>query len=298
MTTVDPVADVDLIGRLHIGIVGLGLMGGSLALALRGRAGSLVAVEHRPDVRRTALREGIVDEAVEELTADAPSVDLLVLATPVRVILETLNRLPDLRPDGGNVLDLGSTKRAVVAAMAALPEPFSAIGGHPMCGKEMGGLASASADLYEGQTFILCPTPRTTPAVEAQVLALVAAVGARPTILEAGDHDLIAAAVSHLPYVVSAALMRSAADERLWPISASGFWDASRLAGADARMMLDILLTNREAILDALGRYEVELATLRRALEREDEAALTGWLAAAAAHYTAHRRIKSAERPG
>ncbi len=280
---------------LRVGIVGLGLMGGSLALALRGRVAGLVGVERQGDTRQMALREGVVDVALEVLTPDAPPIDLLVLATPVRVILDTLGRLPALRPGGCAVVDLGSTKRAVLAAMDALPPSFAAIGGHPMCGKETSGLASASADLFRGQTFILCRGRRTTPALEATALALVAAIDARPLVMDAADHDAIVAAVSHLPAVLSAALMRLAADEQQWAVSASGFRDVARLAGSDPRMMLDILLTNRDALLGALDGYEAELAALRHALAEGDEAALADWLAGAQLRYAAYRRHKSAE---
>ncbi len=303
MTTPDdPVADSvtspvagDPLSGLRLGIVGLGLMGGSLALALRGRVASLLAVERRPDVRQTALRQGIVDAAVEELTDDTPPVDLLVPATPTRVILDTLVRLPALRPEGCAVLDLGSTKRAVVAAMDALPPAFAALGGHPMCGKETAGLASATADLFHGQTFVLCPSRRTSPALWATALALVDAVGARPLVLDAAEHDRLVAAVSHLPALVASTLMRVATDEQQWAVSASGFRDTSRLAGSDPRMMLDILLTNREAILDALAAYENELAAVREALARGDEAGLTEWLAGAQVGHAAYRRHKSGE---
>jgi prephenate dehydrogenase len=284
----------DTLTGLRVGIVGLGLMGGSLALALRGRVAGLIGVERQPDTRHAARRDGVVDVAVEAL-ADAPPVDLLVLATPVRVILDTLGQLPATRPGGCAVLDLGSTKRAVLAAMDALSPAFSAIGGHPMCGKETTGLAAASAELYQGQTFILCPAHRTTPAVEAVALGLIRAIGARPLLMDAAEHDALVAAVSHLPAVLSAALMRLAADERQWAVSASGFRDVARLAGSDPRMMLDILLTNRDALLDALDGYEIELSSLRRALADGDEAAVADWLAGAQVRYAAYRRHKSAE---
>ncbi len=280
------------LSALRVGIVGLGLMGGSLALALRGRVAGLVAVEPQPAVRQAALREGIAGDAVAEL-GGAPPVDLLVLAAPVRATLALLGRLPALRPGGCAVIDLGSTKRAVIAAMDALPPPFAAIGGHPMCGKETSGLAAAEADLFRGQTFILCPTRRTTPALEATALALVAAVGARPVFMDAAAHDRAVAVVSHLPAVLSAALMRAAADERLWAVGSSGFRDTSRLAGSNPRMMLDILLTNRDAVLAALAAYGAELDAARAALEREDEAALADWLAAAQVNYAAYRRFRS-----
>jgi len=287
------------LANARVGIVGLGLMGGSLALALRGRVAHLLGVERQVMIRQTALRQGIVDEVVEELTAAAPPLDLLVLAAPVRVILDMLGRLPALRPAGCAVVDLGSTKRAVVAAMSALPPSFAAVGGHPMCGKETAGLAAATADLYRGQTFVLCrvPRPAPQPAVEALALALVEAAGARPLWLDAAEHDRLVAAVSHLPALAAAALMRGAAGESQWAVSASGFRDAARLAGSDPRMMLDILLTNRQAVLDALSAYRADLAGLSVALERGDEAALAEWLAAAQVAHAAYRRYKSTGSP-
>jgi prephenate dehydrogenase len=170
-----------------------------------------------------------------------------------------------------------------------------------MCGRETSGLAAADPDLYRDQTFILCPTAtgataRTTPAAEATALALIAAIGARPLRLDAAEHDALVAAVSHLPALVAAALLRAAADERQWAVSASGFRDTARLAGSDPRMMLDILLTNREAVLAALDGYAGELAAARAALAAGDEAALAEWLAAAQVNYAAYRRFKSGEQ--
>jgi prephenate dehydrogenase len=281
--------------QTRVGIVGLGLMGGSLALALRGKVAHLVGVERQAIVRQMALRESIVDQAIDTLAPDSPLVDLLVLATPVQAILQTLSALPALRPAGGYVLDLGSTKRAITAAMAALPDSFAAIGGHPMCGKETSGLLSATADLYRGQLFVICPTSRTTPAMQALVLELIAAIEARPVFLEAAEHDNIVAAVSHLPYLVSAALMRSVVSEAQWAISASGFRDTTRLAGTNPQMMVDILLTNRDAIFQFLQDYESDLGELRRLLALEDEAGLMEWMAAAQIRYAAYRRYRSVD---
>ncbi len=295
MTPQEDHTTANTLANLRVGIVGLGLMGGSLALALRGRVARLTAIEQQADTRQLALREGIVTDALESLTPDPPPVDLLVLATPVRAIVDTCRSLPARYPNGCAIMDLGSTKREVVAAMDALPPRFAAVGGHPMCGKETAGLASATAGLYRDQTFLLCPSQRTTPAIESLALALVDAIGARPLWIAAADHDEAVAAVSHLPALLSAALMRVAADERLWPAGASGFRDTSRLAGSDPRMMLDILLTNRAAVLEMLRDYETELAAVRLALEAGDEAALAEWLAAAQINYAAYRRFKSAE---
>lgn len=285
------------LAQQRIGIVGLGLMGGSLALALRGHCRRIVAIEPQAAVRQMALIDGIVDEATDDLAVGVSAVDLLVFATPVRTTVDLLSCLPRLRPDGCVVLDLGSTKQDVIGAMDTLPSTFAAIGGHPMCGKELSGLAHATADLFRDQTFILCRSQRTTPETETLALSLVAAIGARPIFLDAVEHDKIVAAVSHLPYLISAAVMRVVAGEQEWEISASGFRDVTRLAGSDTRMMLDILMTNKPAALIALRRYQADLARLERLLENADEPGLVDWLAEARVRHAAYRRHRSARPP-
>jgi prephenate dehydrogenase len=195
------------------------------------------------------------------------------------------------------VLDLGSTKTVIGEALAALPPQFEAIGGHPMCGKETAGFAAADSLLYQEQTFVLCPNERTTPAAEAFARHLVELIGARPLFLEATDHDQIVATVSHLPYLAAAALMHLAAaqnDDRLWPVSASGFRDTTRLAGSDPRMMLDILLTNKTAVLAEIGRYRHTLQQIETLLQSGSETELARWLATTQQDHVAYRRQKTA----
>ena len=212
----------------RITIVGLGLMGGSLALALRPHVRQLVAVDANPLTCREAEARGVVDRATTDLAEGLVGAEMVLLATPVRVIARLLAQLPALLPDGCLVIDLGSTKSAIGRIMDALPPAFGAVGGHPMCGRETAGLAAAEGTLYQGQTFILCATARTTSAASAVALRLVALIGAQPLWLDVQQHDAYVAVVSHLPYVVSATLLRRAAQEadddpRLWQVSASGF---------------------------------------------------------------------------
>ena len=278
----------------RICVIGLGLMGGSLALALRGQA-ALVGVDAAADARRQALQSGVFDRITDNPAEALPDADAVILATPVRSILHLLAQLPALRPDGCLVLDVGSTKGDITRAMAALPEPFEAIGGHPMCGKETAGFAAATPDLYRHQTFILCRNDRTTPRVETLALDLIRQLGAQPLFLPADAHDTLVAATSHLPYVIAAVLMQAVAtldDDRLWSVSASGLRDTARLAGSDPQMMLDILLTNRPAVLAQLDQYQAHLAELKSLLLNGDEAALSQWLTAAQRHHTTYRQKK------
>ena len=270
-------------------------MGGSLARALQGQVRQLIGVDRHASTRQLALSDGVVDIVTDDLRSGVKAVDLVVLATPVRSILQMLRELPDLRPDGCMVLDLGSTKEEICKAMYALPDSFAAIGGHPMCGKETAGYHAADADLFRGQTFILSRNGRTTRQIEELSLSIIEIIGARPMFLSADEHDQLVAVASHLPYVIAAALMHRAADmedERIWPVSASGFRDTSRLAGSDPRMMLEILLTNRRAILSQLDQYQKELAEISKLLEEGNETKLAAWLAESQQKYTVYKRQK------
>jgi prephenate dehydrogenase len=284
----------------RITIAGFGLMGGSLALALRPHTPHITAVDPHPDTRAQAVEQGFADRAFPDLAPALPETDLLILAAPSRAIIRLLGQLPDLWPQGGLVMDLGSVKGAIVAAMNDLPEQFQAIGGHPMCGREVSGLTAALPDLYQGKTFILSRTARTTPLMEKMALELTAAVGASPLFLPADLHDELTATISHAPYVVAATLMavaarKAAGQPDLWPVSASGFRDASRLAGSDPTMMGDILVSNREAVLAVLREYAAELTAVMRLIETGDDGALGRWLHGRQAEYRAYKKEKSTD---
>ena len=270
-------------------------MGGSLAKALQGQVKQLIGVDQHAATRQAALAEGVVDNVTADLSSVALPIDLLILATPVHTILQHIEQLPDLFPDGVWVMDLGSTKEVVCKRMASLPDSFAAIGGHPMCGKETAGYQAADADLFRGQTFVLSPNDRTSKQMEALALNLIQQIGANPLFMAAEAHDQIVAVTSHLPYLISAVLIHRAvamADDQVWSVSASGFRDSSRLAGSDPRMMLDILLTNRTAILAQLDSYQADLQQISRLLTAKDEAALTAWLADSQRGFNTYRKLK------
>ncbi len=269
-----------------IAIVGLGLMGGSLALALKaaGHTGALIGVSQRQSTLDLALAMGIISRGSSDLAAVGQA-DVVVLATPLRTLLRQIPAAAQAMRPGALLLDLGSAKEAVCAALAATPAMIEVVGGHPMCGKETSGLEAAEATLYHNKTFVLCPTPRSSRTALALALALIEAIGARPLILDPARHDRLAAVISHLPYMLSAALMQTAGavsdtDPTLWQVAASGFRDTTRLAGSDPTMMADILLTNRAAVRLALTAYQAHLARLEALLQEADEAALLQALAA------------------
>jgi prephenate dehydrogenase len=272
--------------KATVAIVGLGLMGGSLALALRAKnaCARIIAIERDADTRARA--RGVVDQASPDL-ALAASADVIILATPVRAILEQLPRVGAVARTNAIVMDLGSTKQQIARAMDALPAPIQAIGAHPMCGKETAGFAAADANLFRDAVFVLTPLARTTPQTLAFAQSFAETLGARPVVLDAARHDQIVAAISHLPFALAATLMTTAADfargdEMLFTLAASGFRDTSRLAASDTTMMLDTLLTNRENVVASLRTYSLQLGALADALARGDETTLRAALEIAA----------------
>jgi prephenate dehydrogenase len=269
-------------------IVGLGLMGGSLGLALsRGDlCREVVGVARRPETVREALAAGAAQRATTDLAEGVAGADVIVLATPVRTILRQIRQLAALPLDPCLVLDLGSTKGEIVSAMEALPAQVQPVGTHPMCGKETTGLAAAEPTLYHGAPWVLVPLPRTLPHALALARELAEAAGARPLVLAAARHDRLVAAISHLPYALAVALVLAAAevgaeDGTVWELAASGFRDTSRLAASDVSMMLDILLTNRAAVGDALRRAAAQLGQLADLIAAGDEENLCARLRAA-----------------
>jgi prephenate dehydrogenase len=220
---------------------------------------------------------GAIDFGTTDLVEGVGAADVVVLATPVRTILRLLPEVGQRARPGALVMDLGSSKAQICAAMGELPAHLQPVGGHPMCGKETAGFAAADAKLFRGRPFVLCPLPRTASAALEQARWLAEVTDARPVILDPELHDRAVAAISHLPYVVATALVRAvdaAGDATGRSLASSGFRDTSRLASSDVEMMLDILLTNREAILSWIDTFSRHLADLRAALATEDEPAL------------------------
>ena len=260
----------------QVTIVGLGLMGGSLAGALKGQCRAVVGVARRAETVETASSLGLVDWGTTDVAEGVGQADIVILATPVRIIMRQLAEIGPLLPEGCLLMDLGSTKAQIVGEMARLPEHVQPLGGHPMCGKESSGIEVADPALYRGCTFILSPLPRTSEAALSLGRELAEAIGAHPLVLAGERQDFLVGTVSHLPYMLACALVATAdattsADPAAWEIVAGGYRDTSRVAGSDVTMMLDILLTNREDVLKAVRAYQAQLASLARSLEAGDE---------------------------
>lgn len=261
----------------HLAIVGLGLMGGSLALAMRAHADFISGVDGDENARADAIARGMVDCATADLQQGVNQADVVILAAPVRAIVEMLNmRIGSYLRSNTLLIDIGSTKQDIVDSMASLPIGVNAVGGHPMTGKENGGIQESDATLYRGRPFVLCPSRRTTPAARLHALAFVETLGAVPIEMDAERHDQIVAGISHLPYLLSATLVATIAnqardDAAYWELAAGGFRDTSRLAASDVTMMGDILSTNTQAVATLLAQFRMQLAMLETMLIAGDD---------------------------
>lgn len=254
----------------HVCIVGLGLMGGSLAMALRGQTARITAQDINASVLDAALDAGVIDGV-----GDPADADVVVLAVPADHIVRMARDLV-VRP-GALVVDLGSTKARICDALDDLSGGALAVGGHPMCGLAENGFHNAIPTLYEGARFVLCETARTPPRARALAESLVRAVGAVPLWMDRDRHDSLAALTSHVPHLLSFALMRlamdiSAEEDELFALAAGGFDGATRLARTDEAMIVGMFNTNAAAIREVADRLRTHLDRIESLLE--DDAAL------------------------
>jgi prephenate dehydrogenase len=247
---------------------------------------SISGYDADPGTLAQALQRGIIDRPID-LRGD--HVDVLILAAPVNAILDWLLKIPAVFSGNFHVIDLGSTKGQIAVAMQALPDRISPLGGHPMCGKETSGLGVATPDLYRKCLFVLTPLDRTHATTLVVAQQLIDAISARTLILDPDRHDQLAAAISHVPYLASLALVEAALqahDDAAWEMASSGFRDSTRLAASNPTMMLDILISNQAGVLTALARLQASLETLTQLVQQGDRAALRVIMDAARARRT------------
>lgn len=280
----EPGFNGDFLSASRVAVWGLGLMGGSLALALTDHCAGVIGIDPDPTVVRLALERSVVEEASQHPEDLLGSADLIILAAPVRSILAQLAALDRACPGPAVVLDLGSTKSAIVHAMAGLPERFDPVGGHPMCGKEKSSLLNAEAAVYQGAAFALVALDRTKPRGRALAEEVVRAAGACPLWLSADRHDRWVASTSHLPYLLASALALAVPPEA-GPLVGSGLRSTARLAGSSPRMMADILATNQAYVLDALRAARDQMERYETLLSRGDYEALEALMIEAKSRY-------------
>ena len=265
----------DLIHRLAI--VGLGLIGGSLALAWKERRGDLTLVGYdAPDVLRAAADRGMIDEAAPSLSEAVANVDAVVLSVPLSAMEQVLRDLAGaLRPDA-LVTDVGSVKGPIMAAASrALSDANPFIGGHPMAGAEAGGLSNADAFLFENATYVLCRDGSSHERAYQSLVEIVEATGAHVLALDAARHDRIAACVSHLPQLLATTLMNIVAhqsqdDDAYLRLAAGGFRDMTRIASSPFNLWRSILEANTEALHAILADFQEAIEQVTEAVGRKE----------------------------
>ncbi len=268
-------------------IIGLGLMGGSLALALKGKCRSVTGIDTNVETCEMAVVQQIVDDAWLQLDSRAAEMDVIILATPVDGILDYLEKLPPfLNPEKSYlVMDLGSTKQLITTKMETLPANILTVGCHPICGKENLSLRNAERTLYFGAPFLVTRTSRTNDSVMGFLRELGDELGVKLVELDAGYHDTVLANVSHLPYLVSTALVMATPGE-IAPFIGPGFRSTSRLAGTASSMMMSIIQSNRENILANLEKLNDEIAYLTSCIAENDVDGLRTYLDMARENYS------------
>ncbi|MGH7388820.1 MAG: prephenate dehydrogenase [Candidatus Rokuibacteriota bacterium] len=265
----------------RLAVVGVGLLGGSVAKAARahGLAREILGVGRDEGRLRPALADGTLDRATTDLAAGVGGADLVVLAAPVQTIETLLPVVWRAADEDAVVTDVGSTKRAIVAAAQRLAagRPLGFVGSHPMAGSERSGYGVARADLFRGATVIVTPAETSPPAAAKTVTTFWEGAGAgRVLALDADAHDRAVAAISHLPHLVAFALMDGVArfDAAALDVAARGFRDTTRIAASDPAVWEEIFLANRDALGASLRAFERALADLVRLVEAGDAPAL------------------------
>ncbi|MEX2159608.1 MAG: prephenate dehydrogenase/arogenate dehydrogenase family protein [Dehalococcoidia bacterium] len=254
-----------------LAIIGLGLIGGSLGLALK-RADltnlEIAGFDAEWGVASRAKRLGVIDTEPRDLPSTVEGAALVVIATPISRVAEVFEKIAPSLGEGAVVTDTASTKRGVLEdAQRLLPERVSFVGGHPIAGKEHSGLDAAEAGLFEGRAWAMTPSLHATEKAIKAVENMILLTGAQPLVIDADEHDSYMAAVSHLPLVVSTALFSLALGSNAWEdlgmLAGPGFRDLTRLASTDHELSRDIIASNRDNVLHWLDRMIEELSTTR-----------------------------------
>jgi prephenate dehydrogenase len=279
---------------LKVAVLGVGLIGGSIGLAARRRANaSVTGWDPDPDVRARALRLGAIDAAASEMTGAVTGADVVFVAPPVGALAETVRGALDASDSQTIVTDVGSTKRLVVDAIA---DPRF-IGGHPLAGSELSGVAHAREDLFEGSTWFVCPGG--APKARERLCELIAGFGATPVAIDADAHDRLMATVSQLPHVLANLLVAQAVatgggdavaadrDGGMRGAVGPSFRDATRVAGSNSAIWTDIYMSNHDLLIAAIDDLSARLAHVRELLASGDERALRDWNDAARAERAA-----------
>jgi prephenate dehydrogenase len=282
---------------VKVAVIGVGLIGGSIALAARERLGAtVIGYDALEEASRDAVERGALDRVADGVADAVNGVEAVFVAVPVRGVPGAVGEVLAAAGAECVVTDVGSTKRTVVAAH----DDPRFVGGHPLAGAESSGVQHARADLFEGATWYLTPTSSTSGILYERLHRLLRGLGARPAAIDPETHDAILATVSHLPHVLANVLVSQAAaaleagGERL-PATGPSFRDATRVAGASSAIWTDIYVSNRDALGAGIDRAIAALQDFRQALSDADAERISAWNDAAAAD---RRRLLEAQLAG
>ena len=263
---------------MHVAIIGLGLIGGSIGLALKQLAEprDIIGYVRRPESASTALRLGVVDRVETTFKDTVGEAEIVIIATPVLTIKEILSQIANCLSPGCIVTDTASTKLEVMKwAEEILPPTVDFIGGHPMAGKETYGIEAAEAKLFQGCTYCLTPAQKVSSQAIDKVTNMVKKLGATPLLIDAREHDNLVGGISHLPLLLSAALVSATTKDPSWhkmsKLAASGYRDLSRLASGNPEVNAHICTTNRQAILYWIDKFSGELTRYRQLVNTRDK---------------------------
>ncbi len=264
-----------------IAIIGLGLIGTSMGLAIRSTQNKdleVVGIDLEPSYASTARKMGAIDREVRTIPEAVRDASIVIVAIPVLAMRDLFEFIAEFLSPGAIVTDTGSTKKDVVAwAEELLPDGVSFIGGHPMAGKETSGPRDAEAAMLNGAVYAVCPARNASEDSVKVIVSLVNAIGAKPYFVDPAEHDSYVAAVSHLPFMLSVSLVnattRSVGWREMGKLAATGFRDISRLASGDPIMHRDIAVTNRDALVYWLDEFIKDLHRLR-GMVKDDQAGL------------------------
>lgn len=263
----------------RVALIGLGLIAGSMAHAMRraGLAGEIVGTARSAETRDVATEIGLVDRVVDSAAEAVKDADLVVLAVPVGAMGAVAEEIAPHLMDGATVTDVGSVKKAVIEAVAPhMPGHVHFIPAHPLAGTEHSGPRAGFASLFDNRWCLLVPTIGTDPAATKRLRDLWEGMGANVEEMDAEHHDLVLAVTSHTPHLIAYTMvgvaddLRRVTDSEVIKYSAAGFRDFTRIAASDPTMWRDVFLTNKEATLEILGRFTEELFALQRAIRTGD----------------------------
>jgi len=263
---------------MRIAIIGLGLIGGSIGLALKQadwQKAQIVGYIRRSELSSVVLSSGAVDNVESSLKATVKGADLIIIATPVLTIKDIFSQIAADLPPGSVVTDTASTKVQVMRwAEELLPPRTSFVGGHPMAGKEISGIKAAEADLFHNCVYCLTPATQAKPAAVQTVADMVKTLGATPLTISADEHDNLVAGISHLPLLLSIALVSATTQSPSWEqmsrLAASGYRDLTRLASGNPEVNAHICLSNQAPIISWIDKFSEELQRLRKFLANGD----------------------------